>query len=238
MSKKKKIVLAVSISSIVVLLVGGAIIYLLWFFPTEIEVKDNHWEENESHIILKKSRLCWDTGASCTVLFNDFGQNKTIFAILPVFEYKNKMKFQKFLFSQDITADSVYLKNIIYTDIEKQNVSKWLQEANISGIIGMNVISNYNWLLDFDKNTLQNIPKTKSYKEEYDFKLTYLFRIFPYTSITIERIKLKKILIDSGLNTDCVLLVDDIDKINEYISPDTVINQVSNGLFSNCIPSK
>ena len=54
MSKKKKIVLAVSISSIVVLLVGGAIIYLLWFFPTEIEVKDNHWEENESHIILKK----------------------------------------------------------------------------------------------------------------------------------------------------------------------------------------
>ena len=238
MSKKKKIVLAVSISSIVVLLVGGAIIYLLWFFPTEIEVKDNHWEENESHIILKKSRLCWDTGASCTVLFNDFGQNKTIFAILPVFEYKNKMKFQKFLFSQDITADSVYLKNIIYTDIEKQNVSKWLQEANISGIIGMNVISNYNWLLDFDKKKLQNIPKTKSYKEEYDFKLAYLFRIFPYTNITIEGTKTKRILIDSGFDTDIELLASDIEKINKKIQPDTIINTSSSGLFSNGIPSK
>ena len=238
MNKKKQIVLAVGVSSIIILLICSIFIYCFYFFPTEIEIKDNTLSEQTNNIIFKNGHLLWDTGANGSILLSNFRQKKVLISFSILYDSYRKIKIAGLYFSHNTIIDSIFIKNFIYTKLDRGGLPIEIQKLNYIGILGMNVISNYNWLLDFDKNTLQNIPKTKSYKEEYDFKLTYLFRIFPYTSITIERIKLKKILIDSGLNTDCVLLVDDIGKINEYISPDTVINQVSNGLFSNCIPSK
>ena len=76
MSKKKKMVLAVSISSIVILLIGGAIIYLLWFFPTRVELINNKFEIVEKRISVSDNRFLWDTGASGTVLFSNIKLDK------------------------------------------------------------------------------------------------------------------------------------------------------------------
>ena len=45
MNKKKQIVLAVGVSSIIILLICSIFIYCFYFFPTEIEIKDNTLSE-------------------------------------------------------------------------------------------------------------------------------------------------------------------------------------------------
>ncbi|MDO4726951.1 MAG: hypothetical protein Q4A56_07015 [Porphyromonadaceae bacterium] len=228
-----------SILSAIILLIAGTIIYCFWFFPTEIEIKNNILRRHTDNIIFEKSHLLWDTGANgSSILIDNFKQKKTLIGISIHYDAFKKIKIGKLYFSRNTIINSIFINNFIYTKLDKCEISTEIKKFNYIGILGMNVISNYNWLLDFDKNTLQNIPKTESHKEKHDFKLTYLFKIFPYTSIAIEGIKLKKILIDSGLNTDCVLRADDITQINEIVQPDTVIEQFSNGLFSDSILSK
>lgn len=57
MNKKKQIVLAVGVSSIIILLICSIFIYCFYFFPTEIEIKDNTLSEQTNNIIFKNGHL-------------------------------------------------------------------------------------------------------------------------------------------------------------------------------------
>ncbi len=177
----------------------------------------------------------WDTGADATAFFKDFGQKKFPFMFSLVFEYGHKIRLQKVKYSNQIEIDSVILKNIIYLDVDSQNISQCIRDKEISGIVGMNVINKYNWIIDFDKNTLQNLPKTTTYNHTPQFTLRYSNTMIPKTTVSIADVKLKNILIDSGFNIDFTLLSSDIEQINQYIAPDTIFNTSSSGLFSDSI---
>ncbi|MDO4726948.1 MAG: hypothetical protein Q4A56_07000, partial [Porphyromonadaceae bacterium] len=200
-----------------------------------IELKNNSIDENSNHIILKNSKLCWDTGANSTAFFKDFGQKKFLLMFSLVFEYGYKIRIQKVKYSNHIEKDSVILKNIIYLDVDSQNTAQWINNEEISGIVGMNVISKYNWIVDFDKNILQNLSKTTTYNHTPQFTLCYSNTMKPKTTISIADVKLKNILIDSGFNIDFTLLSSDIEKINQRIAPDTICNIISTALFSDSI---
>lgn len=224
-----------SIVAAIILCIAGAIIYCYWFFPTKIELKNNAIDENHNHIILKNSKLCWDTGANATAFFKDFGQKKFLFMFATVFEYGHKIRFQKVKYSNHIEKDFIILKNIIYLDVDSQNTAQWIKNKEISGIVGMNIISKYNWIVDFDKNILQNLSKTTTYNHIPQFTLRYSNTMKPKTTVSIGGVKLNNILIDSGFNIDITLLSRDIEQINQRIAPDTIFNTSSSGLFSDSI---
>ncbi len=239
MNKKKKIILIVSLVAVVMLCISGIIIYYcFWGFPTRIEIKDNAINENSNQIILKNSRLVWDTGASGSVLFEDFSQYKTLLGLSIISDYSYKFKIKKMFFTRNITVENIVIRDFIYTKIDTKKSESILLATDDSGILGMNVIGNYNWLLDFDKNTLQNFDKTYKYNGLPAFELKYTSKRYPFSTIQIEGIRIKKILIDSGFNTDIRLLKSDIDEINKNITPDTIIEGSSNSLFSDSIPHR
>ncbi len=236
MNKKKKIILIVSLVAVVMLCISGIIIYYcFWGFPTRIEIKDNAINENSNQIILKNSRLVWDTGADGTIFFKDFNQRKIIIGLANVSDFHKKSTIRKRYFSITLIADSILFKNLVYNEISIDNISQGVQYLAINGILGMNVIANYNWLLDFWKNTISNFDKSYNYSDLDVLRLEYKSKLKPCTKIEIEGIKFDNIFIDSGLDTDLTLLSSDIEQINQYIAPDTIFNTSSSGLFSDSI---
>ncbi|KGN79359.1 hypothetical protein HW49_06305 [Porphyromonadaceae bacterium COT-184 OH4590] len=236
--KKKKLILIVSIVAAIILCIAGAIIYCYWFFPTKIELKNNAIDENHNHIILKNSKLCWDTGANISVLFEDFNSKKICIGFAFVSDYNYKTKLTPLFLSKSISKNSVLVRDLIYTDVDSNNIAKGLQCLNISGILGMNIIGNYNWLLDFNTNTLYNILKIEDYNFKPQLSLTYSSKLYPYTFMNIGGLIFQKILIDSGSNSDIQLQQSDIERINKTIQPDTIMESSSSGLFSDSIPHR
>lgn len=239
MMKRNKKRLIVCLLIITLLVVGNKLFnYIIYLIPTQIELKDNTFDDPNGHILIGNDRLLWDTGASRTVLLSDFKQKKHIVGFSLSSDTHNKMQFTKLYFSKNIVLHRILIKNSVYTEIYKFNISKSIQNLNISGILGMDIICNHNWLLDFDKNIIRNFDKTCKYDALSQFKLTYFKKNIPYTNIKIENVYLKDILIDSGLNLYFLLLKSDIENINAIIEPDTVMKTNSSGLFSDSIPSK
>lgn len=234
-SKRTKIVLLAI--AVLLLVIGAVSFYMYRFSPTKIEIYSDKIDENSGHILLKSGRLVWDTGANTTALFKDCEKEKCQIAISPVFEYGGKIKLQKINYSKHIEMDSVVLRNIMYLDIDSQHIAQWLKNESIGGVLGMNVIKDYNWIVDFEKNTIQNFLKTATYSSTPKFTLNYSNTMTPKTIVFIEGVKMKNILIDSGFDTDIKLPKSEIEKINEIIKPDTVIYGSSNGLFSDSIPN-
>ncbi len=232
MNKNRKIVLIVSF---IILLIVGIIIYCYWFFPTTIEIPNNQIDENSNQIILTNSKLLWDTGADGTIFFKDFNQRKIIIGLANVSDFHKKSTIRKRYFSITLIADSILFKNLVYNEISIDNISQGVQYLAINGILGMNVINKYNWIIDFDKNTLQNLSKTTTYNHTPQFTLRYSNAMKPKTAVSIADVKLKNILIDSGFNIDFTLLSSDIEQINQCIAPDTIFNTSSSGLFSDSI---
>ncbi|MDO4729481.1 MAG: hypothetical protein Q4B43_10830 [Bacteroidota bacterium] len=227
-----------SIVAVVILSISGLIAYCYWGLPTRIELKNNSIDENSNHIILKNSRLLWDTGASGSVLFEDFSQDKTLLGLSIISDYSYKFKIKKMFFTHNITIGNIVIRNFIYTKIDTEKAESILMATDDSGILGMNVIGNYNWLLDFEENILQNFDKTYKYNDLPALALKYTSKRYPFSTIQIDKIRIKKILIDSGFNTDIRLLKSDIDEINKNITPDTIIEGSSNSLFSDSIPHR
>lgn len=238
MSKKKKIVLAVSISSIVVLLIGGAIIYLLWFFPTRVELKNNKFEIVEKRISVSDNRFLWDTGASGTILFSNIKLDKRQIGFSFVLDTHHKLKICNLFFAKEYFDNSIRLKNLIYMEVKENITSIEGQKQKFGGILGMNIIGNYNWLLDFNNNSFKNFDISYQYNDLAVLKLKYKSKLYSYTDMEIEGMRFKKTLIDSGSDADLQLLQSDIEQINKIKQPDSIIKQFSRGLFSDNIPSK
>ncbi len=235
MNKNRKIVLIVSF---IILLIAGIIIYCYWFFPTQVELKNNKFEIIDKRISISDNRFLWDTGASGTVLFSNIKTDMIPIGLSFVFDTHHRLKICKLFFVEEYCNNSIRFENLIYTEVKENNVSVAEQKQNFGGILGMNIIGNYNWLVDFKQNTLSNFDKTYRYNVLPELKLKYKSKLYPYTNMEIEGVKLKNTLIDSGSDADLNLLPSDIEQINKIIQPDSIIEQFSSGLFSDSIPSK
>ncbi|MDO4726949.1 MAG: hypothetical protein Q4A56_07005 [Porphyromonadaceae bacterium] len=227
-----------SIVAVVMLSISGLIIYCYWFFSTRFELINNKFEIIDKRISISDNRFLWDTGASGTILFSNIKIDRIPIGLSFVWDTHYKLKICKLFFVKEYLDDSIRFENLIYTEVKENNVSIAEQKQNFGGILGMNVIKNYNWLLDFSKNTLNNFNISYKYDNLAIFKLEYKSKHKPCTSLDIEGIKLKNTLIDSGSDADIQLLPTDIEQINKIIPPDSIIEQFSSGLFSDSIPSK
>ncbi len=239
MNKKKKIILAVIIVVIIVAVCNWAFNYIIDNLPANIYLRDNSIDEGKNLIIFKANRLLWDTGSTGSLLFRDIEHKKLRVGYSWNIDSEHTKRIDTLFFAKTLSTDSILLKNFIYSYIEKSNISRNLQNLNIIGILGMNVIKNYNWLLDFDKNTLQNYDKDfKIDTLTPKFVLTYSEDRKPLTDIRLGRLRIKKMLLDSGFYGDIMLYDSDIEVINKFITPDTIINDTSNSLYSDSIPVK
>ncbi len=238
MNKKKKIILAVIIVVIIVAVGIMSLIYIINNLSANIYLRDNDIDEKENLIIFKNGGcLIWDTGASSSVIFNNFGNSRLKIGIGTVTDLNRKTKLYPICFARNISFDSVTLNNFIYNEIiMDNNVAQGIQDSDVIGILGMNVIENYNWLLDFTSNKIYNFDKNIPYTASPNFNLTYKERRTPSTNIKICSLYMKKLLIDSGFYGDIMLYDSDIELINRYIAPDTIINATSHSLYSDSIP--
>ena len=142
MNKKKQIVLAVGVSSIIILLICSIFIYCFYFFPTEIEIKDNTLSEQTNNIIFKNGHLLWDTGANGSILLSNFRQKKVLISFSILYDSYRKIKIAGLYFSHNTIIDSIFIKNFIYTKLDRGGLPTEIQKLNYIGILGMNVISN------------------------------------------------------------------------------------------------
>lgn len=236
--KKKKLILIVSIVAVVILCISVIIIYCYWFFPTRIEINDKQLDKTQKLIILKDSRFVWDTGASGSVIFNELGSSRLKIGIGTVTDFDSKTKLYPICFARNISFDSITLNNFIYNEIMIDDVVPGIQNLNSIGILGMNVIGNHNWLLDFTSDKIYNFEKNVEYNPSPQLRLTYRKIRTPTTDIKIGGLDMKKLLIDSGFYGDIKLYKSDIDEINKIIKPDTIIDEVSDGLFVGNIKSQ
>ncbi|MDO4729479.1 MAG: hypothetical protein Q4B43_10820 [Bacteroidota bacterium] len=236
--KKKKLILIVSIVAVVILCISVIIIYCYWFFPTRIEINDKQLDKTQKLIILKDSRFVWDTGASGSVIFNELGSSRLKIGIGTVTDFDSKTKLYPICFARNISFDSITLNNFIYNEIMIDDVVPGIQNLNSIGILGMNVIGNHNWLLDFTSDKIYNFDKNVEYNPSPQLRLTYRKRKTPTTDIKIGGLDMKKLLIDSGFYGDIKLYKSDIDEINKIIKPYTIIDEVSDGLFVGNIKSQ
>ncbi|KGN79366.1 hypothetical protein HW49_06340 [Porphyromonadaceae bacterium COT-184 OH4590] len=236
--KKHKIFLIVSLLTIVLLISVATICFFRFLFPTQIEINNKQLDKKETLIILNSSRFLWDTGAESSVLFENFNQRRITVGFANVFDVHKTSTTRKRYFSTYLRIDSILLKNFIYHEIPTEYISQVVQNMNFKGILGMNVIKNYNWLLDFSKNTLNNFNISYKYDNLAIFKLEYKSKHKPCTSLDIEGIKLEKIFIDSGSEADIKLAKKEIEKINRILQPDTTLEYVSSGLLRDSISHK
>ena len=238
MVKKKKI--TICIFSIILLVAGSiAAIYFSIDAKTKIDYDSFLFDKNEKHLISSQDRILWDTGADITALFKDLSKNKKVIFLTPVFDYARKISFYKHYFTKQIKIDSVLIKNLIYIQLDSKEIANGIQELNINGILGMNVIRKANWLIDFQENKVDILP-FDSVITDYNskIKLSYKKKKYPFVTLEIQGIKTKKMLLDTGYNCDIKLFKSDIEEINKQITPDSVSNSFASVLFTDSIAEK
>ncbi|KGN79364.1 hypothetical protein HW49_06330 [Porphyromonadaceae bacterium COT-184 OH4590] len=239
MKKKHKIIFIVIVVIIVVAVGNWAYNYIINNLSANIHLRDNSIDEEENLIIFKNGgRLIWDTGASGSAIFNNLGSSRLKIGIGTVTDFDGKTKLYPICFALNISFDSITLNNFIHNEIIIDNVAPRIQNLNSAGILGMNVIGNHNWLLDFTSDKIYNFDKNVEYNPSPQLRLTYRKRKTPTTDIKIGGLDMKKLLIDSGFYGDIKLYKSDIDEINKIIKPDTIIDEVSDGLFVGNIKSQ
>lgn len=240
MKKKHKIIFIVIIVIIVVAVGNWAFYSIVYNLSTSISLRDNSIDEEKTIIILKSgNRWCWDTGSTGSVLFRDIEHKRLKIGYSWNIDSENTKKRHKTFFTKMLSIDSILFENFIYEYIDSSNTSMSLRDSDIIGLLGMNVIKNYNWLLDFHKNTLQNYDKDFQIDTlTPKFIISYSEERKPLTDIRLGYLRIKKILLDSGFSGDMMLYGSDIEVMNQFITPDTIINDISSNLYSDSIPVK
>jgi predicted aspartyl protease len=204
--------------------------------PTKINSCTLFFSREQDHIILKSSRLLWDTGAVSTLLFDIPASKKKIAGYSFINEsFTNKSKFASIYFSEEFQHDSLRIENLYFSVFNFNKSSKFVKSLNISGILGMDVISASNWLIDFGK---ERIEANNLFVENEHPVVTIFFSSLekPNVSITIDdSIKIDNILFDTGSTSYLKLLPEDIQHINKVHNPVKEYSVFSAGLYSDSI---
>jgi hypothetical protein len=219
----------------------AALFFIVWCLiktvqPT-ITTGKFFYGKNSTIILIGKENIIWDTGAVETIFFQDFAahQNK-ICCISPaiVFDSKRDWSVTSFYFSREVELSPFTIKNIFYLIETKESISPFMKKRGFGGVLGMDIISQANWVIDFSEGSIQ-IPSEKDtilFNQKPGLMLSYKKTVRPKAPLTIQGVEIEDLLIDSGSESGLVLCESDIKKINQYIQPVDTSNYESSGLYS------
>jgi hypothetical protein len=186
-------------------------------------------------IMLGDENIIWDTGSNHTLFFCDATACKIpVIPTIAVDGY-GKRAITFLYFSRSLRVAAITMKNVFYNTIKQNKIPSSIRQSGISGIFGMNVINRANWIIDFVEGSIQTVPRkdTVLSGQEHRFCLLYSKKRYPKTTIYIQGVEIKNVLIDSGSSADLMLLESDIRKINQKIQPiDSIVyHSPSPGVF-------
>jgi len=231
--KKYRIVFTVLALLIMITSVPSLFLYLnsikvsYGFFP---------FDKNKEKLFLNDS-LLWDTGATGSTIYEEHKDkihNKIQFGYHLGFDTFYKMRFHKLYYlSQFDIGDTLTIHNFSFKIIENILPEEIKQSGEI-GIIGMDVISKANWIIDFDLGKIDIISKNKTYKTKDQPQLVFKYKHTkkPKTQLDFSVCQVGKILIDAGFNGELSLLRSDIEKINGKYKPIDTLEMSVYGLYS------
>lgn len=138
-------------------------------------------------------RFIFDTGANSSLLYTDtVPEHAWLTFDAPITDiYGNKRTFQKhFLPHVGLGGIQTRLQTII-------TIPTKLRPEGVDGIIGTDIINRCNWMIDFSRHTLDNISTRPP--QHPDLILSYsLHKNLPQTTLNIDGLQLKNIMIDTG----------------------------------------
>ncbi|MDR1584043.1 MAG: hypothetical protein LBS55_12465 [Prevotellaceae bacterium] len=224
------------LSGILILIFG-----FLFLVQPEITTGNFFYDKNSYDILVGKERILWDTGSEGTFFFQDFAFRK-ICCVMPsiTYDYGGGWSITPFYFSRIVELVPFTIKNVFYSIEAKENISPFMKKFGFGGILGMNIISQANWVVDFSENSIKTLSKDDDLMFNCEPKLLLLYnkRSTPKTTFIVQEIKIKDILIDSGSDADIVLCESDIKKINQIIHPIDTNNYRTHGLYSSSTKGK
>ena len=231
-SKKHKIIFIAI--TLVIVMISCIPFFFLWLNSPKISYTILSFDKNKNKLFLSDS-LLWDTGAAGSSLYkNDKNKipDKTMFGYALVFDAFNKVRLQKLYYSSQFNPISSL--NISKFCFKIHDLPEIMKDSNEIGLIGMDVISKANWMIDFNSETVSILPQNEKHKTEDCPQLTlqYKWTKIPKTQLDFSVCKLEKVLIDAGSDGELTLLKSDIEIINNKYTPIDTLAVASYGIHS------
>jgi|GEM_PF-654117 len=207
---------------------------------SEGEIRYNQNNLPFNHVLIGKENIVWDTGSASSVFFQDFAPWKIFWRSITVLDGYGHEALEWLYYSPSMKFDAITITNISYLLINEEKVSARIKNLNTMGILGMNVISKANWLINLADSTLHIMNRKNEYAvtDIPKLSLTYREDRTPETTLTIAGIDINDVLIDSGSDVDMILLEKDIEQINYYFFPADTTTRTSSSLYAENILEK
>ena len=119
-----------------------------------------HFDKNKELLFLNDT-LLWDTGAGCSVIDEKY-KNKTPYRKIPfgyglVFDTFRKIGFPILYYSPQFNfADSLTISKFCFLIID---LPEEIRFNNNMGLLGMDVISKANWMIDFNSEKIDILSR-------------------------------------------------------------------------------
>jgi predicted aspartyl protease len=218
-------------SILLTVVIFGILIFRWCINSTKISYTVLHFDKNEKRLFLN-GNLLWDTGSNGSVIYEEYKStipHRIQIGYSFVFDTFHKMRFVPFFYSHQFgLSDSVNIRNFFFALISTK-----IQD-NVIGLIGMDVISKTNWIIDFTSEKVKILPQDKIYetKELSKLNLKYKRNRVPKTQLDFSVCQLKNVLIDAGFDAEIALLKSDIEGINEKYKPVDTLKTFRYGIYS------
>ena len=217
LKRKYKIFLIITTVIILVLSIPFIFIHLNL---TKISYGTLPFDKNKELLFLNEE-LIWDTGAYGSVLFGsskDKIPNKVQVGFSLSIDAFNNTQLEKLYFSKQYTlVDSFNIYNFFFQTLKS---SPTMYEDK-KGIIGMDVISKANWMIDFNSEKIDILSQNTMHKTDDLPKLilSYKRNRVPKTQLDFSVCQCENVLIDAGFTEELTLLESDIEIINKLYKP-------------------
>ena len=192
------------------------------------------FDKNKEKLFLNDT-LLWDTGSSGSLLYEEHKNkipHRTAFGYALIFDSFHKTQLQKLYYSSQFNPiASLNISNFCFI---MQDLPEIMQDSTEIGLLGMDVISKANWMIDFNLEKVSILPQNAKHETEYCPQLTlqYQRNKKPKTQLDFSVCKLEKVLIDAGSNCELTLLKSDIEIINKKYKPVDTLTVSTHGIHS------
>ena len=207
-------------------------------FTGETSTSHNYHKSNsliilEVNVHHKVFRFIFDTGAGTTVVSEEFAKSLNLDEVghISVEDALRKERTLPVSIIDTLSLELTKFSNVgvVVTDI---NSNPSIACLNIDGILGMNVIQNGNWVIDFNNSTIScsmfgnnlNLPSRDHEKVSFHVNNQKI----PFIEISCDSIK-SKFMLDTGKSGDVISASNTID-LKETIG--VLVGNRATGLFN------
>ena len=176
----------------------------------------------------------FDTGAELSCLFKEVPFNMKLVGYEKVSGMNKESNWEKVYYLKSFSIDTIGVNRVFLMKLDTSKVSNSIREIFEKGIIGMNIISKANWLIDFKNETVECVSRdfAHSLSSCNYILLKYRKTLRPVVSINIEGVEIKNVLFDTGSFANMKLSSTDIDRILSKRMADNVGISKYEGLYS------